>query len=154
MSNTGLAVFDDTLQKTNIWLNEIGEVIGPDRHRSYQALRAVLHCLRDRLTVDEAAHLSAQLPMLVRGIYYEGYRPAGKPATIRSRDEFLAHIARYLENVRPIDPADAARAVFRTLQHHCDPGEIRDVLQSLPAEIRTLWPQHTRYTVGAPAQAD
>ncbi len=61
MSTTGLDVFDKTLQTTNIWLDEIGECdgIGPDRQRCYHALRAVLFALRDRLTVEEAAHLAA-----------------------------------------------------------------------------------------------
>lgn len=55
----------------------------------------MLHCLRDRLSVDQAAHLSAQLPLLVRGIYYESYHPAGKPEKVRSRAEFLEHVNRY-----------------------------------------------------------
>jgi uncharacterized protein (DUF2267 family) len=69
MSTTGLAVFDETIHKTNTWLQEIGQTLDCDRHRSYQPLRAVLHCLRARLIVDEAAHLGDQQPMLVRGIY-------------------------------------------------------------------------------------
>jgi uncharacterized protein (DUF2267 family) len=69
MSATGLAVFDETVQKTNTWLKEIALDLGADRRRAYQVLRAVLHCLRDRLTVGEAAQLGDQLPMLVRGIY-------------------------------------------------------------------------------------
>lgn len=153
MSATGLEVFDDTLQKTNTWLKEIMSVTGPDRRRAYHALRAVLHCLRDRLSVDEAAHLGAQLPMLVRGIYYESWRPAGKPEKIRSREEFLARISAHFENVRPIDAEDAARAVFQVLEHHVDPGEIRDVIQSLPQNIRALWPNHPQYAAPTPASA-
>lgn len=138
MSASGLAVFDDTLQKTNTWLKEISEELGPDRQRSYQAMRAVLHTLRDRLTVDQAAHLGEQLPMLVRGIYYEAWRPAGKPDKIRSREEFVEAIAERLQNVRPIDPEAAARIVFRVLQDHVTAGEMRHVADALPEDIRTL----------------
>ena len=51
MSTTGLEVFDKTVHTTNAWLKEIMEVTGPDRHRAYRVLAAVLHALRDRLTV-------------------------------------------------------------------------------------------------------
>src|SRR5437868_14874113 len=90
MSLTGPKVFDETLHKTNTWLKEIGEMLGSDRHEAYEALRVVLHCLRDRLTTDEAAHLGEELPMLLRVSYYQTCRPAGKPATARSPDEFVA----------------------------------------------------------------
>jgi len=76
MSQTGVAAFDSTIQTTNVWLHDIMERLGwQDRHRAYHALRAVLHALRDRLPVDQAAALGAQLPMLVRGFYYEGWHP-------------------------------------------------------------------------------
>jgi uncharacterized protein (DUF2267 family) len=145
MTATGLDVFDTTLQKTNVWLKEIEAELGPDRHRSYEAMRAVLHALRDRLSVDEAAHLGDQLPMLVRGIYYEGYHPAGKPEKLRSLDEFLERVSARLRNVRPIGGEEAARATFRTISRNCDPGEVRQVLGCLPAELRSLWPDHERY---------
>jgi uncharacterized protein (DUF2267 family) len=130
------------LQITNTWLKEIGEQIGPDRQRCYQALRAVLFSLRDRLNPDEAAHLAAQLPILVRGVYYEGYRPTGKPERIRSRDEFLQKIGEYLEQSPPLGADEAARAVFKVLDHYLDPGEIAEVKGSLPQDIRTLYPVH------------
>ena len=141
VSSTGLEVFDETLHKTNTWLKEIAQALDLDRHGAYQVLRAVLHCLRDRLTINEAAQLGDQFPMLVRGIYYEAWHPAGKPEKIRSRDEFLAGITARIAMKQSIDAENAARAVFQTLESHVSAGEIRHVLHVLPQEIRTLWPR-------------
>ena len=113
MSFTGLDVFDRTLQITNIWLKELMEKLGTeDRHRAYLALRATLHALRDRLPVVEAADLAAQLPMLVRGFYYEGYRPADKPLKERHKEEFLAHVRDQFRKDPDVDPEAIVRAVF------------------------------------------
>ena len=137
---TGLEVFDETVHKTNAWLKEIANALDLDRHGAYHVLRAVLHTLRDRLTVEETAQLGDQMPMLVRGIYYEAWHPAGKPEKIRSREEFLSKISGRIAMKQSIDPENAARAVFRTLEHHISAGEIRDVMQVLPEDIRALWP--------------
>lgn len=141
MSETGLEVFDTTVQKTNSWLKDVMAELGwQDRQRAYLALRATLHALRDRLTVDEAAQLAAQLPMLVRGFYYEDWKPAGKPLRMRSREEFLARIEEEFARAAPIDPEQVAHAVFAVLAARISKGEIQDVEQVLPAEIRDLWP--------------
>ncbi|MDP8915637.1 MAG: DUF2267 domain-containing protein, partial [Pseudomonadota bacterium] len=75
MSATGLEVFDKTLQTTNTWLNEISQIVGPDRQLSWKVLSVVLHKLRDRLPVTLAVHLGAELPLLVRGVYYDQFQP-------------------------------------------------------------------------------
>ena len=141
MSTTGLEVFDQTLQKTNIWLKEIMEQVGPDRQCAYHALRAVLHTLRDRLTVEEAAHLSAQLPLLVRGIYFEGWHPAHKTTKERAQDEFLEQVAAGLQG---IEPMTATRIVIEVLERHVDPQEAARVKHMLPKPLQGLWPAETR----------
>jgi uncharacterized protein (DUF2267 family) len=140
MSATGLEVFDRTIHTTNLWLKEIAEEIGPDRRRAYHALGAVLHALRDRLTLEQAAQLAAQLPLLVRGIYYDQWRPAEQPKRVRHLDDFLALVAQGEGEIKPIGPEDAARAVFKVLDRHISRGEIEQVKAELPAEIRSLWP--------------
>ncbi|HZS83801.1 MAG TPA: DUF2267 domain-containing protein [Stellaceae bacterium] len=140
MSATGLDVFDKTLQTTNIWLNEIMEEVGPDRQTAWHALGAVLHALRDRLPVDEAAHLGAQLPLLIRGAYYHQWHPAGKPDKIRNEAEFIARVGAELRDIRPIDPREATRTVFKVVARHVDRGESEKVEHTLPQDIRALWP--------------
>lgn len=140
MSATGLEVFDRTLQATHIWLDDIMDELGPDRQRAYHVLRAVLHALRDRLPVAEAAHLGAQLPMLVRGIYYEGWRPQVGPTAPRDVGGFLDRVDDELQGIRPVSVEQAVRAVFRTIVAHVDDGEAHKVAQVLPEQIRRLWP--------------
>jgi uncharacterized protein (DUF2267 family) len=140
MSATGLEVFDRTIHKTNVWLKNLMEILDcSDRHEAYLALRATLHALRDRLTIEETAQLAAQLPMLIRGFYYEGWDPTGKPVKERHRDEFLARIQGELARYE-IDPEQVARAVFLVISNRISEGEIEDVEHVLPKEIRALWP--------------
>jgi uncharacterized protein (DUF2267 family) len=138
MSMTGLAVFDRTIQTTNLWLNEIGETLGPDRQRSYHALKAVLHALRDRLPVDEAIDFAAQFPILVRGIYFDGWGP---PHVKPPKGEFIADVEMGLRDMPPIDPREAARAVFSVLNRHLSPGAVRKIRQILPRDVRRMWPE-------------
>jgi uncharacterized protein (DUF2267 family) len=136
---TSLAVFDRTLHKTNLWLTDVmAELDVEDRHKAYAALRATLHALRDRLTVDEAAQLAAQLPLLVRGVYYENWRPAATPLKERHVEQFLAHVQRELPND---DPEVVVRAVFSVVAGYVTKGEIEDVYWMLPEGVRDLWPE-------------
>jgi uncharacterized protein (DUF2267 family) len=140
MSTTGFRGFDHTIQETNTWLHEIGERMdNPDRHMAYHALRGVLFALRDRLTVEEVFNLAAQLPMLIRGVYFEGYKVAGKPEKYHV-EEFLARVAQELHKAGPANPEKATRAVFAVLDQHVTGGEIDDIYGVLPKDLRQLWP--------------
>lgn len=142
MAQQGLAVFDHTVQETNAWLSEIAEEMGQrDRQMAYHALRGVLFTVRDRLTVDEALDLSAQLPMLLRGLYFEGYKPADKPLKIRDRDVFLERVNKELQAGGYADPAAATAAVFKVMEERLTDGLNNHVRDMLPEEISSMWPE-------------
>jgi uncharacterized protein (DUF2267 family) len=139
---SGRDIFDHTLQKTHEWLNDLmNELDWEDKpHKAYMALRTVLHALRDRLTVEEAIQLGAQLPMLVRGFYFEGWNLKDKPHKERHKDQFLDHVREAFRDDVTVNPQQVVRAVFRVLQRHTSPGEIEDVKHVMPKTLQELWP--------------
>jgi uncharacterized protein (DUF2267 family) len=140
MSQTGLMALESTLHTTNVWLRDLMEELGwMDRKKTYRALREVLHALRDRLPVNEVAALGAQLPLLIRGLYYESWKPAGKPLK-QHREQFLAHLSELFHDGPSINPEQVGRAVFRILAQHVSIGEIESIKHALPADLRSLWP--------------
>lgn len=143
MANTGFELYDRTVQKGLMWLDDLNEIMGrEDRHHANQALRAVLHMLRDRLTVQEAANLSAQLPLLIRGTFYESYDPASMPVKLRDRDELTQYVAENLgEAVNEVPPNEAIRSVFHLLERKISAGEIDDIKRMMPEETLELWPE-------------
>ena len=136
MSANGIDAFDKTLQTTHIWLNEIMDEIGPDRQVAWKVLSTVLHKLRDKLPIGLAAHLGAELPLLVRGVYYDQFEPAKLPIECDTREQFAAEVAEWLSDTRPVDPDAAVRAVFGVLSRHVSPGQIDKVCQALPKQLR------------------
>lgn len=141
MKTTTHAPFEHAYQTTNLWLKEVAQELDTeDYQRAYRALRVVLHALRDRLTVAEAADLGAQLPMVIRGLYYEGWSTAGKPVKEHNREEFLKHIADAFSDDSRVYPEGITWAVFKVLERHVSAGEIGDVKSLLPAGLRSLWP--------------
>ena len=139
MSANGLEVFDKTLETTHVWLKEIMADIGPDKHVAWKVLSTVLHKIRDRLTVNLAAHLGAQLPLLVRGVYYDQYEPSKMPGECRNRDDFIQEVAEWLSDTRPVDPELAVRSVFKVLTKHVSEGQVRNVKEALPRSVRQMW---------------
>jgi uncharacterized protein (DUF2267 family) len=139
MTDAEPSIIQRSSEKAHIWFNEVAAEIGDDDHAyAYRALRAVLHALRDRLTVDVAAKLAAQLPTLIRGIYYEDWDPSRTPLPIHNVDAFLDHVAREGRMAGETEASLAVTAVARVLRAHISPGEIDGVLAVLPDKFRVL----------------
>jgi uncharacterized protein (DUF2267 family) len=139
---TGLDTFDKTVQESNLWLKDVMERLNTcDRRHAYSTMRAVLHALRDRIGPENAAHLGAQLPMLLRGLFYEGWDPTGKPTKERHESAFLAHIARELPRAAgPGEIEQGALAVLDVLSKHIDRGAAVKLAAILPQDLRRFWP--------------
>jgi uncharacterized protein (DUF2267 family) len=139
-----LAILDRSVQKTNVWLRDVNyELQWFTFQRGYLALRAVLHALRDRLSVPEVAQLGAQFPIFIRGIYYEGWNPSRTPIKSRGKELFLRQVRGEFAHTRnpDIDAEEIARAIFRVLNKHISKGEIEQVKGLLPRELREFWPE-------------
>lgn len=133
------SIIQHSAEKTNIWLAEIAaELGGDDRRYAYRALRAVLHALRDRLTVDVAAKLAAQLPILIRGVYYEDWDPSRTPLAIHDVGPFLDHVAAEGHMAGETEASLAVAAVTAVLRAHVSEGEIDSLLAALPASLGVL----------------
>ncbi len=133
------SIIQRSVEKTHIWLKELGDELGgSDRLYAYRVLRAVLHALRDRLPVDTAAKLAAQLPTLVRGIYYEDWDPSRTPLPIHDVDAFLDRVASEGRMAGETEASLAVEAVARILQRHVSAGEIGEVIAVLPDALKTL----------------
>lgn len=139
MATTQLDVLDRSVEKTNTWINELAvELGGGDRHEAYRVLRAFLHTLRDRLPADQAAQLAAQLPLLIRGIFYEGWQPSRVPLHYRDPVEFVDHVRREALLPGDTEASFAVTAAAAVLRRHVSAGEIEDVARTLPEPLRRL----------------
>jgi uncharacterized protein (DUF2267 family) len=140
---TSLAhIWDKAQSKSSSWISDLSEYLGwANAPLTLFALRAVLHALRDRLPPDEAVELSAQMPLIIKGVYFDGWDPSSTPVRARTKEEFLALVRSNLHKAaRDIDPERLSRAVFKLLAGRVSEGEIRDVRDVLPAELAELWP--------------
>jgi uncharacterized protein (DUF2267 family) len=145
MSAAGLESIDHTVQLTHIWINDLDGRLGwESKSRSYRLLRTVLQALRDWLPHNEAADLAAQVPELLRGVYYEHWRPANAPVKKRSKADFLARVDHAFQTDPLVFAPDAVATVFAMLSDRISQGEIEDVRHALPADLRDLWPAVSR----------
>lgn len=135
------------IQKTNTIINEVAEALHApgDTDKALRALRVVLHALRNRLTTEENLELVAQLPMLLKGLYVDGWSLRLQPVRIRHIIDFIDEVrwtgGDVWDNDFPDEDStlDAITAVFSVLKHHVSAGEIRHIIDVLPRELKQLW---------------
>lgn len=147
---TRAPIFDVHVESATRWLEELrGNLDLPptEQARALHALRAGLHAIRDRLPAGEVVDLAAQLPVLIRGMFYEGWRLANDPRQLRTRAEMVARVQKELARDPRLDATDVLRAVIHLLVEHVSDGEIRDLVSTLPKPIAALWQDLTGHVL-------
>ena len=141
MSVKGLEVIERSAQQAHEWVNELTERLDwVHHHNGLRLLRTILHQIRDHLGHDESAQFSAQLPLLIRGMYFEGWVPRRTPVKQRRVADFIAQIEDQVGRMEEYrGPRDITTAL-EFLNSRISRGEIEDIRRTLPEEIRGLWP--------------
>lgn len=139
MTTTGISTIDNAPQVFAEWLDELRDDLdGIDMPAAYRLLRETLHATRDLLSVDEAADLAAQLPLLVRGVYYEGWDPSQTPVKTRRKEDLMGRVEARFDKSPLDDPERAVAAVFDLLRRHISFGEFEQVRNAMRKSIRDL----------------
>jgi uncharacterized protein (DUF2267 family) len=145
MPVTGLHTFDKTVHETNSWIASLADQLGiGERELAFAALRATLHVLSDQLPPDTAAHLGDQLPMLLCGVYYEGWHPGATPARIRHKDALLQRLGAELPAGVDLDLERVVQSVCSVIWEKVEPGEVAKLARMTPEALRDFWPRVTR----------
>ncbi len=140
MSVTGIPTLDHSPQVFAEWLNNLCDQLDwREKPRAYLLLHETLHTIRDFLTVDEAADLAAQLPVLVRGVFYDGWDPSKTPVKPRNRADLLKRVSARFDREPLEDPERAVAAVFDLLRRYISAGEFDQVKHAMRKSIQELW---------------
>ncbi|MFP4385200.1 MAG: DUF2267 domain-containing protein [Spirochaetia bacterium] len=108
-------------------------------------LRAVLHTLRDRISMTENLDLLAQLPMYIKAIYVDDWKYKEKPDRLKSIADFADKVKEHQKKYGETDfdwPESTEEIIKKTLgfikKNYVTEGEMEDIKTNMPEELRTL----------------
>lgn len=134
--------FDKYAAKGNEVVNMLADELKVPRDKAGRILRAVLHALRDRISIDESMQVLAQLPMALKSVYVDQWQPWHSFHRIHHIDEFIDDIRKYDKRSAAMDFGNdqtamlAIKAVFKTLNYYLSEGEFRDIVAVLTTEMK------------------
>jgi len=141
MTAQGLEIIDQSTHLAHEWINELaGRLDWSSKRSALRFMRVILHRIRDHLLVNEAAQLSAQLPVMIRGFFFEGWVPKNTPIKERNAEDFIAFVEDQMGDTAEYRGRVDIKCVFELINARISRGEVEDVRASLPQDLRDLWP--------------
>lgn len=129
------------LQEANGWFNELNLSMPTSSRETFLVFKAVLHSIRDTLNAQNATYLGTHLPLLIKGIYYEGWDPSNNPRNLSCTEDFFDIVDERYHGERIIEAVEEISAVVRFLSKKIGQDEswLRDFV---PKELSVLWEVH------------
>lgn len=137
--------FEKFASKSNEFINDLAlELAIPgESAKAYRITRAVLHAIRNHLTIEESLQFIAQLPMGLKAVFVDGWS-LHKAKKIHSLNEFLDELENGQEKAAWVDfnteddIIDAITTTLFVLRKHISEGEFENVKACLPKPLKQL----------------
>jgi uncharacterized protein (DUF2267 family) len=136
--------FNKYAQEGNQFLNHLANKLGHPKEKSQTAiiLKAVLHTLRDRLTISESLDLIAQLPMFLKAVYVDNWKYMERPNKLKTIEDFKEEVKKQQEQLgeNQFDWKMPTRDIIKNVlgvisENYLSEGEMKDVMAQLPEEM-------------------
>ena len=142
MTNT----FEKHLQEASGFFKNLATQLGTpdDIDHAVRVLKGVFRALRRRIIPDDSLHIVSHLPLVLKGMYVDGWTINEPLSEAQTLDEFLFDIRNNTERKANADFAsdELARkkitAVLNALKQFISNGEMRHVRDELPREIAQM----------------
>ncbi|HEV8286179.1 MAG TPA: DUF2267 domain-containing protein [Chitinophagaceae bacterium] len=139
-------VFDNHCQEANRFIKDLALQLGSpdDTDHAIRILRCVFKALRRRIIPDESLHIISQLPLILKGLYVDGWDINEPLSEAKTFDEFLFDIRNNTETSASVDFANDELArkkittVFSALKEFVSEGELNHIRDELPKEIAEI----------------
>lgn len=140
--------FDKHVKEINEFVKDLSIELGhpDDQTQTIRLLRAVLHTVRDRITISESFDLLAQLPMMLKALYVEQWKYSEKPPLDYSDiSGFKEAVEREQERMgeQKFDweesTEDLARIVLASLRKYLTDGQAIHIMDQMPKEVKSIF---------------
>ena len=139
--------FQKYAQEGQSFVNDLAAELGHPEEiaRTGIVLRAVLHTLRERITISESFHLMSQLPMFLKAIYVDKWKFSEKPLDIKTKEEFVAEVEGHQQQYGEMEfswnksTEEIIQIVLSSLGKYISDGEYEDIIAQLPENIKEIF---------------
>lgn len=142
--------FETFAQDAHTYINELAhELEHPEeKKRVLQIWRAVMHTVRDRIQLGESFQVIDPLPMILKGIFVEGWKyTENPPLNYETLEEMKTEVKnlqrRYGEEDFPWKKSteEIITITIGSLKKFLQGNQVRQILDQMPKEIKTYMPE-------------